>query len=147
MSATKKVADDATKTTQDATSSAAAAANDGVERLTQGMSKFGSLGQENMEAFMSSLTTMAKGFEKIGQENMAFAKSQMEAGSERMQTLAKAKSPQEFFETQSQIVRDAFEQQISQTNKVSDMMISTVREAAQPISKRYSVMVDTMQAR
>ena len=55
MSATKKIGDEAAKTTQDATHSAAAAANDGVERLTQGMSKFGSLGQENMEAFMSSL--------------------------------------------------------------------------------------------
>jgi phasin family protein len=132
---------------KDATEQASAAMNDGVERMTQGMSKFGSFGQETMEAAMASASTMAKGFEKIAQENMNFAKSQMEVGTERVQSLTKVKSPQEFFEAQANMMREVMELQIEQTNKVSDMMISTAREAAQPLSKRYSAMVEMMQPR
>ncbi|MEM9234159.1 MAG: phasin family protein, partial [Pseudomonadota bacterium] len=80
----------------DATQTAQAAMNDGIERMTQGMSKFGSFGQENVEAMMECATTVAKGVEKIAAENVEYAKSQMDAGSDKFQALSKARTPQEF---------------------------------------------------
>ena len=123
------------------------AANDGVARLTDGMSKLGSLGQENVEAMTASASVMAKSLEKIGHENMEFAKAEMETVSERAQAMTKVKSPQEFFEAQADYMKSAMERQIEQTNKVSDLWISAARDAAQPLSKRYSAMVEMMQAR
>lgn len=143
MSATRKT----TKTAEDATATMNAAVNDGIERMTHGMSQFGTFGQENVEAFMESASTFAKGFEKIASESADFAKKQMETSTEKMQAFSKVRSPQEFFEAQSELFRTTMETQISQMNKVSDMVIATARDAAQPLSKRYSAFVEVMQNR
>ncbi|MEM1380095.1 MAG: phasin family protein [Pseudomonadota bacterium] len=121
--------------------------NEGVERMTKGMSQFGTFTQENTEAMMQAASVVAKGFEKVITENTEFAKAQFDTSSEKVQTLTKAKTPQEFFEAQSEFMRSAMETQISQMNKVSDMMIATAKDAAQPLSKRYSAMVELMQQR
>ena len=141
MSATRK-----TKT-QETINQATDAANDGARRMTDGMSQFGSFGQDTVEAVTASATIVAKGLEKATQENVAFAKTQMEHGAERMKAFQSVKTPQEFFEAQANLFRTVMEAQIEQTNKVSDMMIETAREAAQPMSKRYTAMVEMMQAR
>lgn len=128
-----------------ATENVSAAVNDGIERMTQGMSQFGSFGQENVEALMESASTMAKGFEKIASESAEYAKQQMEAGTDRFQALSKARTPQEFFEAQAELMRTSMETHVGQLNKVSDMVVSTARDAAQPLSKRYSALVDIIQ--
>jgi phasin family protein len=128
-----------------AANTANASVNEGVERMTRGMTQMGSFAQENTEAVMQAASTMAKGFERVTQENVDYAKSQFETASERVQSLSKAKTPQEFFEAQSELFRSTMEAQINQVNKVSDMMIATAKDAAQPLSKRYSAMVELMQ--
>lgn len=151
MSATRKTTvkpeDNATDTVFGATNNAQASLNEGVERMTKGMSQMGAIAQENTEAVMQAASVFAKGYEKIAQEGAEFAKSQLEVGQERMQSLTKAKTPQEFFEAQSDLMKTAMEAQISQANKVSDMLISTAKDAAQPLSKRYSAIVELMQQR
>lgn len=151
MSATRKTTEKVEAAAQDNVQNAANAAhtsiNEGVERMTKGMGQFGSFAQENTEAFMQAASTMAKGFEKVSQENVDYAKRQFESSSEQMQALTKAKSPQEFMEAQTELFRASMEAQISQVNKVSDMMVATAKDAAQPLSKRYSAFVEMMQKR
>lgn len=146
MSTTRKSAKAETAAAE-ATKNAQAAYNDGIERMTQGMSKFGSFGQENVEALMECASTMAKGVEKIASENIEYAKSQMDSGSDKFQALSKAKTPQEFFEAQSELMRTTMESHIGQVSKMSDMMVATARDAAQPLSKRYTALVEMMQQR
>lgn len=143
----RKTASSAADTAKAATDDGQAAMNDGVERMTAGMSQLGSFGQDAMEAMIAAATTFTKGMERVAQDNAAFAKSQMEASQSRMQTLTKVRSPQDYFETTSEMMREAMEAGIGQASKVSDMMIETTRESAQPISKRYTAMVEQMQAR
>jgi len=136
-----------TKKTAEATTAINDAMNDGIERMTQGLSNAGAFGQENVEAFIESATTFAKGVEKIATENAEFAKTQMEAGQEKFQALSKVKSPQEFFEAQSELFKTSMETQMGQFSKMSDMFVSVTREAAQPLSKRYTAFVEVMQQR
>ena len=152
MSATRKTAkataaEETKESIFTAANTAQASINEGVERMTKGMSQFGTLAQENTEAMMQVASVMTKGFEKMAQEGSDFAKSQFETTSEKVQELSKAKTPQEFFEAQSELFRSSMEAQISQVNKVSDMFISTAKDAAQPLSKRYTAMVELMQQR
>lgn len=149
MSATRKTAktDETKDTVFTAANTAQASINEGVERMTKGMSQFGSFAQENTEAMMQAASVVTKGFEKMAQEGSDFAKTQFETNSEKFQELSKAKTPQEFFEAQSELFRATMEAQISQVNKVSDMMIATAKDAAQPLSKRYTAMVELMQQR
>lgn len=149
MSATRKTTTN-TKTeaaANDAVAAAGATINEGVERMTKGMTQFGTFAQENTEAVMQAASVVAKGFEQVLSENTEYAKTQFDTSSEKVQSLTKAKTPQEFFEAQSELFRSAFESQISQVNKVSDMMLATAKDAAQPLSKRYSAMVELMQQR
>jgi phasin family protein len=151
LNAGSKAAEDmaatATKAAADATQTIHAAVNDGLERMTQGLSNFGSFGQENVEAFIESATTVAKGIEKLVAESTDFARKQFETGSDRFQALSKARTPQEFFEAQSDLFRNSMESQIGQVNKISDMFVATARDAAQPLSRRYSAFVEMMQQR
>lgn len=149
MSATRKTTTN-TKTeaaANDAVAAAGATINEGVERMSKGMTQFGTFAQENTEAVMQAASVVAKGFEQVLSENTEYAKTQFDTSSEKVQSLTKAKTPQEFFEAQSELFRSAFESQISQVNKVSDMMLATAKDAAQPLSKRYSAMVELMQQR
>ena len=146
MSATRKTTAKTTETAAE-TIFNGTTINEGVERMTKGMSQFGTFAQENTEAVMQAASVVAKGFEKVMTENTEFAKTQFDASSEKVQSLTKAKTPQEFFEAQSELFRSAMETQITQMNKVSDMMIATAKDAAQPLSKRYSAMVELMQQR
>ncbi|MEM9839364.1 MAG: phasin family protein [Pseudomonadota bacterium] len=145
MSATRKTTAKATETAE--TIFNGTTINEGVERMTKGMTQMGTFTQENTEAVMQAASVVAKGFEKVITENTEFAKAQFDASSETVTSLTKAKTPQEFFEAQSDLFRSAMETQISQMNKVSDMMIATAKDAAQPLSKRYSAMVELMQQR
>lgn len=148
MSTTRKTAAKETAANPtEAFASMNSAMSEGIERMTAGMNNFGSFGQENVEAMVESATTVAKGVERIATENADFAKKQMETGTEKFQALSKVKTPQEFFEAQSELMRTTMETQISQLNKMSDMFIATARDAAQPMSKRYSAFVELMQAR
>ncbi|ADM10115.1 hypothetical protein PB2503_10319 [Parvularcula bermudensis HTCC2503] len=145
MSTTRKTSTKSADSVNEAASTAQNFMNDGLERMTQGMSNVGAFGQENVEAMIESATTMAKGFEKIANENVEYAKKQMETGSDRFQSLTKARTPQEFFEAQSELLRNSMETQIGQVNKMSDMMIATARDAAQPLSKRYTAFIEMVQ--
>ncbi|MEO1656491.1 MAG: phasin family protein [Pseudomonadota bacterium] len=150
MSATRKTKateEAATESVFTAANTAQTTINEGVERMTKGMSQMGTFAQENTEAVMQAASVVAKGYEKLAQESADFAKTQLEASQERVQGLTKAKTPQEFFEAQSELFRSTMEAQISQVNKVSDMMIATAKDAAQPLSKRYSALVELMQQR
>ncbi len=147
MSTTRKTAKADTNSASDVNATVTAAMNDGIERMTQGMSNFGSFGQENVEAMMECASTVAKGFEQIASENADYAKKQMETGTDKVQALGKAKTPQEFFEAQSELMRTTMETHIGQVNKVSDMFVAMSRDAAQPLSKRYSAFVELMQQR
>ncbi|GGY55304.1 phasin family protein [Parvularcula lutaonensis] len=147
MSATRKTKAAAEETVFTAANQAQTTINEGVERMTKGLSQMGTFAQENTEAVMQAASTVAKGFEKVAQENVDYAKSQFETASEKFQSLTKAKTPQEFFEAQAELFRASMEAQISQANKVSDMMIATAKDAAQPLSKRYSALVELMQQR
>jgi len=147
MSATRKTTAKAETAANDALSSAQSQMNEGVERMTKGMTQFGTFAQENTEAVMQAASVVAKGFEQVVTENTDYAKAQFDASSEKVQSLTKAKTPQEFFEAQSELFRTTMESQIGQLNKVSDLMVATAKDAAQPLSKRYSAMVELMQQR
>ncbi|NRA30391.1 MAG: TIGR01841 family phasin [Parvularculaceae bacterium] len=147
MSATRKTTAKADTAVNEAVSTAQATLNEGVERMTKGMTQFGTFTQENTEAVMQAASVVAKGFEQVLTENTDYAKSQFDASSEKVQSLTKAKTPQEFFEAQSELFRTTIESQIGQLNKVSDLMVATAKDAAQPLSKRYSAMVELMQQR
>ena len=68
MSMTRKTAKADTNSASDVNATVTAAMNDGIERMTQGMSNFGSFGQENVEAMMECASTVRSEERRVGKE-------------------------------------------------------------------------------
>ena len=70
----------------------------------------------------------------------------MESGVEQIRKVSAAKTPQEFLEVQTEYLRGAFEANMNQFNKMSELWVNTTRDAAEPLNKRYSAVVEKAQS-
>ena len=70
---------------------------------------------------------------------VASSRTGFEQASEAVKTLAEAKSPTEFFQLQSELVRSQFDRFVSESSKPTEQVVKLAGEAIQPISNRASV--------
>lgn len=131
---------------KDYTAQATATMQENMEKVSKSMTDIGDFGKDNVEAVVESASTFAKGVESIAAEQANFAKSSMEKSVEQFKTVASAKTPQDFMEAQTDYLRAAFENNVSQMNKLSDMWIATAKDCSEPLSRRYSAMVEKAQS-
>ena len=157
MSAAKKVAEETVDTAsevakdmedkfKDYTAKATATMQENFEKVSRGMADFGEFGKSNVEAVVESASTFAKGVESIATVQANYAKDSMEKSVAQFKTVASAKTPQDFLEAQSDYLRAAFESNISQMNKLSDMWIATAKDCSEPLSRRYTALVEKVQS-
>ena len=93
----------------------------------------------NVEAVAEAARIAAAGAKSIGQDVVASSRSGFEQASEAVKTLADAKSPTEFFQLQSELVRSSFDRFVSESSKLTEQVVKLAGEAIQPISNRASV--------
>ena len=97
------------------------------------------LAKANVEAIAEAARIAATGVKSIGQDVVASSRTGFEHASEAIKTLADAKSPTEFFQLQSELMRSAFDRMVSESSKLTEQMVKLAGEAIQPISNRASV--------
>jgi phasin family protein len=110
----------------------AAKSRSATENLTE-------LAKANVEAIAEAGRIAAAGAKTIGQDVVASSRSGFEQASEAVKTLADAKSPTEFFQLQSELVRSQFDRFVSESSKLTEQVVKLAGEAIQPISNRASV--------
>ncbi len=125
---------------------ATASIQENFEKVTKNMSEVGDFSKDNIEAVVESASIYAKGVETISADQAAFAKEAMENTVEQIKSTAALKTPQEFFQAQTDFFRNAFETNVSQMQKFAEAWTETSRAAAEPISKRYTEVVEKAQA-
>ena len=118
---------------------------EGLEKMTKSLEDATAFSKDTYEAVVESATTFAKGVEGIVAEQTEFAKDAMEDTQDKMKAFASTRNPQDFFEAQTEFMKSAFETNLSQMTKVSDMWMATTKDAVNPLSKRYSAMVEMVQ--
>lgn len=131
---------------KDYTAQATATMQENMEKVSKSMADIGEFGKDNVEAVVESASTFAKGVESIASEQANYAKSSMEKSVEQFKSVASAKTPQDFMEAQSDYFRSAFEANVSQMSKLSDMWIATTKDCSEPLSRRYTAMVEKVQS-
>jgi phasin family protein len=97
------------------------------------------LAKANVEAVAEAARIAATGAKSIGQDVIASSRSGLEHASEAFKTLAEAKSPTEFFQLQSELLRSSFDRMVSESSKLTEQVVKLAGEAIQPISNRASV--------
>lgn len=119
---------------------------EGYDKFAKGFSNLADFQKGAFEAWVASAGSLAKGVEKLTSEQTAFAKATYEDGVAAAKAAATSKSVQEALDIQSEYVRSTFEKNLSQFNKMADQWISTTKEAAEPLTSRYSEFVEMVQS-
>ena len=93
----------------------------------------------NMEAVVESSRIATAGARDFGTEFVATTKSSVEQATAAIKNLTEAKSPTEFFQLQSEMIRASFDRMVADGSKLTEQMVKLAGEAAQPLSSRASV--------
>ncbi len=118
---------------------AGARSQDLVTKSRHATEEMTELAKANVEAIAEAARIAAAGAKSIGQDVIASSRTGFEHASEAIKTLADAKSPTEFFQLQSELVRSSFDRMVSESSKLTEQVVKLAGEAIQPISNRASV--------
>ncbi|MDQ3074015.1 MAG: phasin family protein [Pseudomonadota bacterium] len=118
---------------------AGARSQDLVAKSRNATGEMTDLAKANAEAIAEAGRIAAAGAKTIGQDVIASSRTGFEHASEAIKTLADAKSPTEFFQLQSEMMRSSFDRMVQESSKLTEQMVKLAGEAIQPISNRASV--------
>lgn len=144
MATAKKTAS-AAETIETWTNATPEAFREGYEKLASRFGKWADFNRESMDAWIAAAGRLAKGLEKAASENTSFVKASYEDGVEAFKAATASKSVQEALDIQAEFARTAFEKNLAQLNKVAEQWATTTKEAAEPITARYSEFVELVQ--
>ncbi|MEM1192539.1 MAG: phasin family protein [Pseudomonadota bacterium] len=116
------------------------------EKMNKGFEQVAELQKENMDAMINASSTVAGSVEKISSEQAEFTKSSVEDGMKTVKAMAAAKSPQEALDINTEFFRSSFEKNLAQFNKMTEMMVSTGKDAVEPLTDTYNQFVETVQS-
>jgi hypothetical protein len=95
----------------------------------------------NVEAVVTSGKILAAGFQDMGKSYVAEGKAAVETVTADVKALAAVKSPTDFVQLQSTILRRNVDQAIALSSKNTEAMLKLVSDAFAPISARASLAV------
>lgn len=98
--------------------------------------------KENVDAFMASSTILAKGFESLSKEMMAFNQGQYESAVSTAKALMGVKSVKELVDLQTSFAKASFDAFMAEATKVSEVGMKVVNEAAEPLTARVNATVE-----
>ena len=130
------------KTTTDFTDKMQNAFKDAQEKAKTAFGDAGSFTKGNVEAMVESSKILAAGLQDMTKGYVAETKTSFETMTADVKDLASVKSPTEFFEKQSALLRKNFDAAVAASSKNSEAMLKLVNEAFQPISTRVSLAVE-----
>ncbi len=102
----------------------------------------GEFAKGNVEAMVASGKILSAGLQELGKSYVSESKSAAETFAAELKGLATAKSPTEFFEKQSALLRKQFDAAVAASSKNSEAVLKLANEAFQPISTRVSLAVE-----
>jgi len=102
-------------------------------------------GKDTVEAYVKSANAAGKGAETLHNEIYAFSKQSIEDSIATAKALLGTKSVHEAFELQSDFARSAFDSYVSELTKLSELFVSTTKEAFEPLQGRVAAWVEVVQ--
>lgn len=113
-----------------------------VEKSQKLLAELADFNKGTLEAVVESSKIAARGFETMGQDAAAYAKSSFEGATQTMKSLATVKSPTEFLRLQADYARTAFDALVAQASRSTEASLKLAGEVAQPISNRVALAAE-----
>ncbi|WP_244559339.1 MULTISPECIES: phasin family protein [unclassified Azospirillum] len=100
--------------------------------------------KENVDAFVASSTILAKGFEALSKELLAFTQGQYEQSVSTAKALLAVKSVKELVDLQTEFAKSSFDAALAEATKVSEAGLKVANQAAEPITARVNATVEKL---
>jgi hypothetical protein len=117
-------------------------AKDAFTKSTAAVGEYGEFAKGNVEAMVESGKILASGIQGMSSKLVADGKTAIETMTADVKQLASIKSPADFVQVQSEIMRRNFDAAMSLGTKNSEAMLKLVSDAFAPISGRVTLAVD-----
>ncbi|MFA6046859.1 MAG: TIGR01841 family phasin [Phycisphaerales bacterium] len=146
---TKVMQDTIKKTTAETTERAKAMfgdinarTKDAVAKSTKAFEEMNEFTKGNIEALVASSKIAAKGAEDIAKYSAEYGRKAIADTTENAKKFAAVKSPTEFFQLQSELVKSSIDAMVSESSKFTENYLKLMGEVSQPISNRVAVAVE-----
>lgn len=139
---TKKVAEDTTAKLKTLAGEATERAKTVYAKGTELVGEATEFTKGNIEAVVESGKILAAGMQDMGKTVIADARSDFEEATATVKSMTAIKSPTEFFQFQSELLRKSFDTMMARGSKNSEAVVKLANDAFQPISNRVSVAMD-----
>ena len=138
----KKTTEDFSSKIQGAMNDAQARAKTTFEKSQLAMGEMNSFSKGNLEAMVETGKVLASGMQTIGKNYVEEVKSAISTLQSDAKELTSVKSPKEFVELQSKLMRKYFDGVVAYNSKSAETALKLANEAFQPISSRVSLAVE-----
>lgn len=108
-----------------------------VEQMTE-------LTRANVEAVVEAGKIAATGAKSVGEDALQRTRTGLEQNVADFKSLAKAGSPTEFFQLQSEIARSNFDRMVATFSQLTEQSVKLAGEAIQPLSNRAAVNAEKL---
>lgn len=113
-----------------------------AEKAKAAFGDAGEFAKGNVEAVVASTKILATGMKSMSEAYVAETKSAYETMTADIKELSAVKSPTEFFELQSKLLRKNFDAAVASSSKKSEAVLKLANEAFQPLSTRFSLAME-----
>lgn len=117
----------------------------GFEKAVKNYDQLLGYGKQTVEAYVKSASAAGKGAESLHNEIYSYSKQSLEESISAAKALLASKSVHEALELQTDFAKSAFDSYVSEMTKLSELVVSTTREAFEPIQSRIAAWVDVVQ--
>jgi len=140
---TKKAADAMTDRMKGLMGDMTTRAKTAFEKGSEMVSQASEFNKGNVEALVESGKIAAKGAQEMTKVYAEDTRKNFEAMTAAMKDFTAVKSPTEFLQLQSEMVRKSFDNMVAQSSKNSEAFLKLAGDVFQPISNRVSVAVES----
>lgn len=112
------------------------------EKSTATFGEANEFAKGNVEALVESGKILASGLQELGTSVATESRTALETLTAEAKELAAVKSPTEFFQLQSSLLRKHFDAMVAQTSKNTEAVMKLANEAFTPLSTRVTLAVE-----
>ena len=135
-----------TKSFQNAMAEMSAKSQDAYKKSTEMFKEAGEFTKGNLEAMMESSKIFASGMQEMSRSALADSKAEFEELTAEVKEMAAVKSPTDFFQLQSALLRKNFDKAVAMSTKNTEAMLKLANDASQPLSSRMSLAMEKIKA-
>jgi phasin family protein len=135
-----------TKSFQNAMSEMTTKSQDAYKKGSEMFKEAGEFTKGNFEALFESSKIFAAGMQEMGKAAVADSKAEFESLTAEVKEMASVKSPTDFFQLQSALLRKNFDKAVAMSSKNTEAMLKLANDATLPLSTRVSLAMEKIKA-